>query len=122
MTARIEWRTRGKGEDALLLVREYGEAGDTVMKSWSGNPQRIASFLNDMSAIDTSGEQLESDVDKRDPRHWGDLVLARARDGGDVLAIDPEIYWDQIYYWFRRRGVDPHPWHRREPAGAHSGS
>ena len=37
----------------------------------------------------------------------------RAQTGGDVLDIDPENYWDGIYYWFRSRGLDPHPWRRQ---------
>lgn len=107
---RIEWRTRGKGNDALLYVAEYGEAGDTVLKSWGADSRSLADFLNDMTELQSSGGRLETGVDQRDPLGWGELVLARAQPGGDVLHIDPEIYWDQIYYWFRSRGVDPHPW------------
>ena len=55
MTARIEWRTMGKGDDALLFVREYGEAGDTVMKTWAADARSITDFLNDMVALDTAG-------------------------------------------------------------------
>ncbi len=112
MTARIEWRTKGKGKDALLFVRSYGEAGDTVMKTWPAEPGVIADFLNDMQRLDTSVSRLETDVDQREPGQWGKLVLARAPEGGDVLDIDPETYWDEIYYWFRSRGVDPHPMRR----------
>jgi len=109
MTARIEWRTKGKGDDALLFIREFGEAGDTVMKSWDANEGLIEDFLNDMDGLDTANSQLEVGVDQRHPEQWGNLVLSRAEQGGDVLAIDPEIYWDKIFYWFRSRGVDPHP-------------
>jgi hypothetical protein len=112
MTARIEWRTRGKGDDALLFVRDYGEACDTVMKTWPADAGLITDFLNDMTALDTGFVRLETDVDMRDPQHWGKLVLSRAERGGDVLEIDPENYWDGIYYWFRSRGLDPHPWRR----------
>jgi hypothetical protein len=112
MTERIEWRTRGKGDDALIFVREYGEAGETVLKSWGADGRRITDFLNDMADLDTSGGNLETAVNQRDPVDWGQLVLARAQPGGDVLDIDPEIYWDEIYYWFRSRGTDPHLWRR----------
>ena len=112
MTARIEWRTRGKGDDALLFVGEYGEAPDTVMKTWPADPGLLADFLNDMERLDAATVGLETDVDKRDPQQWGKLVLSRAQRGGDVLDIDPEIYCDGIYYWFRSRGLDPHPWRR----------
>jgi len=112
MTARIEWRTKGKGDDALLLVREFGEAGDTVLKSWDADSGRLIDFLNEMADLDTATGNLETGVDERDPDQWGELVLSRAQPGGDVLEIDPEIYWDKIYYWFRSHGRDPHPWHR----------
>ena len=113
MTARIEWRTRGKGDDALLFIREYGEAGDAVLKSWDADGGRITDFLNEMVELDTTGGNLETNVNQRDPLHWGQLVLSRAQPVGDVLDIDPDIYWDEIYYWFRSRGTDPHLWRRR---------
>jgi hypothetical protein len=112
MTARIEWRTKGRGSDSLLYVREFGEAGDTVVKTWDADSGRLSDFLNDMAELDTAAGNLETDVDHRDPLQWGKLVLSRAQPEGDVLEIDPEIYWDKIYYYFRSRGVDPHPWHR----------
>jgi hypothetical protein len=113
VTTRIEWRTRGKGQDALLLVGEYGEASDTVMKTWAADAPLLTDFLNDMVGLESVAVRLETAVDERDPRQWGKLVLARAQRGGDVLDIDPEVYWDGIYYWFRSRGVDPHPWRGR---------
>jgi hypothetical protein len=113
MTTRIEWRTRGKGDDALLLVGDYGEASNTVMKTWPADAGLLTNFLNDMHGLATTAAHLETDVDQRDPRQWGQLVLSRAQRGGDVLDIDPEIYWDAIYYWFRSQGRDPHPWRGR---------
>jgi hypothetical protein len=112
MTARIEWRTKGRGDDSLLFIREFGEAGDTVLKTWDADSGRITDFLNQMSELDTVSVGLETSVDQRDPLDWGELVLARAQPGGDVLEIDPEIYWDKIYYYFRSRGTDPHLWRR----------
>jgi len=109
MTARLEWRTKGQGDDALLFIREYGEAGDTVMKTWDANQGRLTDFLNDMDDLETDFVGLETDVDHRDPLQFGQLVLSRAP-GGDILDIDPECYWDGIYYWFRSRSVDPHRW------------
>jgi hypothetical protein len=113
MSTRIEWRTKGKGQDALLLIGDYGEAPDTVMKTWPADAGLLTDFLNDMSELETPVVRLETNVDQRDPRQWGKLVLARAQRGGDVLDIDPEVYWDGIYYWFRSRGLDPHPWRGR---------
>ena len=109
MTARIEWRTRGKGDDTLLFVGEFGEDSNTVLRKWEGTPALIADFLNDMADLDTTVVGLEVDVRERKPEQWGKLVLIRSQ-SGDILAIDPELYWDGVYYWFRSRGVDPHPW------------
>jgi hypothetical protein len=116
MTTRIEWRTRGKGDDALLLVGDYGEAPNTVMKTWAADAGLLSAFLNDMHGLETTTARLETNVDQRDPGQWGRLVLSRAQRGGDVLDIDPEVYWDGIYYWFRSRGRDPHPWRGRTEA------
>jgi hypothetical protein len=112
MTTRFEWRTRGAGADVLLFVSEYGEAGDTVIRSWPADRALLTDFLNDMQQLDGTPVDLRTDVDQRNPEQWGKLVLSRASSGGDVLYIDPELYWDGIYYWFRSRGLDPHPWHR----------
>jgi hypothetical protein len=112
MTARFEWRTRGPGADVVLFVTEYGEAGDTVMTAWPADRTLLADFLNDMRTLEGTGVRLQTDVDQRTPEHWGNLVLSRASPGGDILTIDPEMYWDGIYYWFRSHGIDPHPWRR----------
>src|SRR6266568_2752964 len=113
MSSRIEWRTRAKGDDALLFVGDYGEAPNTVIKTWPADAGLLADFLNDMEELDTSAVRLETEGDQRDPQQRGRLVLSRAQRGGDVLDIDPENYWDGIYYWFRSRGLDPHPWRGR---------
>jgi hypothetical protein len=112
MTARIEWRTKGAGDDGLLFVGDYGEADDTVLKAWDGDAAQIADFLNDMEGLDTVFTGLETDVDQRDPQQWGELVMVRSPEG-DVLYINPERYWDAIYYWFRSHGNDPHNATRR---------
>lgn len=110
---RVEWRTKGKGDDVLLLVGDYGEAPNTVMKTWSADAELLTDFLNDMSEWRSASTRLETRIDERDPQQWGRLILSRAQRGGDVLDIDPEPYWDGIYYWFRSRGLDPHPWRGR---------
>ncbi len=109
MAARIEWRTRGQGDDALLYVGEFGEDSNTVLRIWDADSALLTDFLNDMTGLDTKVAGLEVDADQRDPEHWGRLVLSRAP-SGEVLDVNPEPYWDGIYYWFRSRGVDPHKW------------
>jgi len=112
MTERIEWRTKSPGDDTLVLVGQLGDNANAVLKAWAADSSLIADFLNDMDALDTTAEGREVAAEQRDPQQWGKLVLSRAQEGGDVLAIDPEPYWDAIYYYFRKHGVDPHPMRR----------
>ncbi len=109
MAARIEWRTKGKGDDALLYVGEFGEDDNTVLRTWDADSVLLTDFLNDMVDLDMKVVGLEVDADQRDPEQWGSLVLSRAA-SGEVLDVNPEPYWDGIYYWFRSRGIDPHKW------------
>lgn len=110
MSARIEWRHREKGDESVLLVGELDGAPYRVIKAWSASSGLIADLLNDMEHVGTGDNSLELKANQRDPQTWGKLVIARDQEGGDVLAIDPEPYWDGIYYWFRAHGSDPHPW------------
>jgi len=109
MTERIEWRTRDKGDDALILVGQSGDS-EAVLKAWRADTPLLTDFLNDLEGPDSSAASIDVEGDRRNPQQWGTLVMSRARDGGDVLAIDPEPYWDGIYYWFRAHGLDPHRW------------
>jgi hypothetical protein len=45
------------------------------------------------------------DEARRNPVYWGELVSARASTG-EVLTMDPRLYWEGIFNWFRSRGVD----------------
>ena len=113
MTARIEWRHRSKGDESVLLVGESDGNPYRVLKAWPASTELLADLLNDMDHVGaTSGALALSDT-QLDPHEWGKLVLARAQDGGDVLAIDPELYWDGIYYYFRAHGQDAHPMRAR---------
>jgi hypothetical protein len=103
---RFEWRHRGENNDALLAVEEDG---DTVLEAWEADATLLADFLNEMTGLDAHKGRGSLDVSQRDPQQWGGLVIARS-DSGDVLSIDPELYWDRVKYWFRSRGKDPHPW------------
>ena len=113
MTARIEWRHRDKGDEAVLLIGEVEGNDNQVLKAWPADRTLITDLLNDMEHVGTTDGALNLDTNQRDPQSWGKLVIARDRESGDVLAIDPEPYWDGIYYWFRAHGLDPHPWRSR---------
>ena len=109
MAFRLEWRSRAEGDDTLLAVEE---GSDAVVKAWAANTDLLTDFLNDMEGLDRDYEVKSGNgVDHihRRPQEWGDLVMSRS-DAGDVLWIDPELYWDGIAHWFRSKGRDPHPY------------
>ena len=108
MAVRVEWRTRGATADTLLVV---DEDDNTVRQAVEATPLLLQDFLNDMAGLGTWQEGPPVTADKGSPAAWGELVIARARTG-EVLTMDPELFWDGIYRWFRSRGVDPHPWRR----------
>ncbi|NIO12064.1 MAG: hypothetical protein GTO40_30200 [Deltaproteobacteria bacterium] len=108
---RFEWRYRGEDRDALLAIEEDG---GTVLEARKADAALLKDFLNEMTGLDTPKDRGKLDESQRDPRQWGDLVMARS-ESGDVLSVEPELYWDRIKYWFRSRGEDPHPWRKRNP-------
>lgn len=104
----IEWRSKAEGDDALLAVAEDTY---TVLKAWKADPALLTDFLNDMAGLNAMGTHREG-TREPSPEEWGELVIARS-ESGDVLSIDPQLYWEGISYWFRSRGADPHPWYPR---------
>jgi hypothetical protein len=72
----------------------------------------LQSFLNDMMDLESRRSEEAVVNGQSDPDAWGELVMARAQTG-EVLDLDPELYWEGIYNWFRSRGVDPHAIYNR---------
>lgn len=107
---RIEWRTRAEGDDALLAVNDEG---NSVIRMWVADAPLITDFLNDMLGLNAPEGRNGLDLSQRDPQQWGRLVLARS-ESGDILHVDPELYWDKMSYWFRSRGDDPHLWRKSQ--------
>ena len=107
MAVRVEWRTRGDMDDTLLVVDD----DDTVRQAVPAAAPVLRDFLNDMVGLDAWQQGPAVAEDRRSPAAWGELVIARARTG-EVLTMDPELFWEGIYLWFRSRGVDPHPLQR----------
>jgi hypothetical protein len=105
MGLRIEWRSRKEGDDVIIAV---DDSSNEVLRAWEADPELLTDFLNDMSELSdaaTGKERLPND-------NWGNLVIARSSEG-DVLEVDPQLYWEGIAYWFRSRGNDPHLWQGR---------
>ena len=105
---RIEWRYRSD-EDALLTVDEEGA---TALEVWELDRALLSDFLNLMTSLDAHNKRSIVVDAQRDPQEWGQLVIARS-DDGDVLRVDPELYWDRVAHWFRSEGGDPNPWRWR---------
>ena len=106
MGLRIEWRSKAEGDDALLAVEVES---DDVIETWEADAASLTNFLNDMTGLEAQGGRDNIAADQRDPENWGELVIARS-ETGDVLSVDPQLYWDGVAYWFRSQGSDPHPW------------
>ena len=113
MSLRYEWRTRivldGDAQNDALVVID--ERDGTVVRFWPVSPELLIDYLNEMETL-TSAEAIgASSPQAMKSGNWGDLVVARG-EAGDVLFVDPELYWDGIATWFRSHGSDPHLWRR----------
>jgi hypothetical protein len=101
MTLQAEWRTDIVEGDSLIVVDDSRR----VRAALTADAARLSRFLTDMGELSTwTSDEPISDVGEL-PESWGRLVLARA-DSGEVLTMDPELFWDGIYHWYRSRGVD----------------
>jgi hypothetical protein len=107
---RIEWRSRAEGDDSLLAIEDDT---NTVVQAWPVDPSLLVDFLNDMDRFAPSEEgDAKLTERQRDAIDWGELVISRSADG-EVIEVDPELYWVGVAIWFRSRGNDPHPWGNR---------
>ena len=101
MALSAEWRTKGEF-DAILIV---DDADNTVRQALVADPAVLSNFLTDMGDLNTWEGWQSVDDDMRSPAAWGELVIARANTG-EVITMEPELFWEGIYTWFRSRGVD----------------
>jgi hypothetical protein len=96
-----EWRTKGELADAVLVLDDNG----VVHNAFSATPSILSRMLTEMSDLWAWRGQGPIEGEKRDPESWGTLVIARGS-GGEVLEVEPELFWKGIYQWFRSHGVD----------------
>ena len=99
MTPRLEWR-HGPAGDILVIIDADGHVGDAL----AADASLISAFLTTMHDIGLD-RTASIPVDGRSHESWGDLVLSRAS-SGEVIEVDPELYWDRIHRLYRSRGVD----------------
>jgi hypothetical protein len=103
MAVLVEWRSRN-GADAILLnqdgriISEVPELDEVALDEYLAVAGNLARWQEALSwrPVSNSGEE---------PIEWGDLVFSRMEDGA-VDYVDPELFWEGIYRWFRSRGVD----------------
>ena len=107
---RIEWRSDREGTDTLLAI---DEKSNIVKEAWCASAALLENFLNDMDQYGSEDNKVSIEAELENPQQWGGLVIARS-DSGDVVGVDPELYWDRVTYWFRAQGKDPHSWSRRK--------
>ena len=104
MALTVEWRLN-QGTDSIVVVDGNDDAVSEAMTPDAG-------VLKDFLAVTSNLERWRQwpgwhSVDRgdRDPRGWGDLLIAR-KDDGEVIDVHPELFWEGVRRWFRSRGVD----------------
>lgn len=100
----VEWRN-GDGRDAIILINSASEVISEVPGTDQTALKTYLGVTGDLDAWQKSLSWSPVDGERRDPRSWGNLVFSRA-DSGEVTYVDPELFWDGVYRWFRSRGVD----------------
>ena len=101
MALSAEWRNDGEIETVLIVDDE----DNTVRQALVAGPAVLSDLLTNMGDLRRWRGDHPINDDMRSPEAWGDLVIARA-DTGEVITMEPDRFWDGIYYWFRSRGVD----------------
>ena len=103
MALNVEWRFQD-GSDAIAMVdpdgivAEVAAADEIVLKDY-------LAVTADLTHWRKWPGWHHAAADKRKPEAWGELVMERS-ENGDVLSIDPELFWERVYRWFRSRGID----------------
>ena len=103
MAFNVEWRVRD-GSDAITVVDPNGAVAEVAI------PDEVV--LKDYLAVTADLNHWRKwtvwrsvNADKSDPEAWGELVMGRS-ENGDILTVDPELFWERVYRWFRSRGID----------------
>lgn len=96
-----EWRT-GDGGDVVLIV---DDALPEVRQAMLADASRLHRLLTDPGDFGLWRGDLPLAQGQQNPAGWGQLVLARAQTG-EVINMEPRLFWEGVYQWFRSRGVD----------------
>jgi hypothetical protein len=96
-----EWRTQGDLKDAVFVLDDEGR----VREAFQASQPVLSRFLARMGDLQSWHGETSVDGNKQDPEAWGELVIARGS-SGEVIEVEPELFWHGIYMWFRSHGVD----------------
>jgi hypothetical protein len=99
----VEWRI-SEGSDAILVVDPSVKVAEVVTPD-AALLKDYLSVAGDLDHWRKWGGWRSVGRDKEDPEAWGELVIVRAANG-EVLDVDPELYWEGIRRWFRARRDD----------------
>jgi len=96
----IEWRFRPDSDTVLIVDDEK-----VVRLAIPADAMVLSKMLTDPGDLSLwEGGKLLEAID-RNPASWGELVISRSEEG-QILTMDPELFWNGIYEWFRSRGID----------------
>jgi hypothetical protein len=101
----VQWRN-DHGTDAIVLLDN--SSASVISQVPSPDETDLKSYLSvtgDLEMWRGAMRWRQVEDASRNPETWGNLVLSRD-DAGDVTFVDPELFWDGVYRWFRSRGVD----------------
>jgi hypothetical protein len=101
VTLRGEWRSNS-GSDVVLIVEDETEHVREVIPATPGVLSKLLTLPGDFAYWQG---RSASTIDESSPARWGKLVIARANTG-EIITMDPEAFWEGVYFWFRSRGVD----------------
>ena len=103
MALSVEWRFH-QGTDAIVLVDPAASTVSEVATPDDGILKDYLAVTGDLERWRKWTVWRSVDGDNRDPESWGELVLGRA-DDGQVLFVDPELYWEAVRRRFLSRGI-----------------
>jgi hypothetical protein len=100
----VQWRSYG-GSDAIVLVDPGSE---TVSEISRPDEAALRDYLAVTGSLDRWRRSMQwrpLNGEDRDPETFGDLVVSRA-ESGEITFLDPELFWEGVYRWFRSHGSD----------------
>ena len=100
----VEWRFH-QDADTILLVDGGSQVESIVAAPDGAALKAYLAVTGNLARWQQLMDWRPTDGNSREPNTWGELVLSRA-EGGEIIFLDPELFWERVYSLFRSRGVD----------------